>query len=382
MSGSSFSVGSILGIGSSANTNPILELRNLQQRISRSPALSRNDLATRTRLTAERNALNERSSLFSSLKTEIEKLNTLANGLNTAKLIEKSGGTKLAQVTSSNTSVISAKVSGDVAGGTFGINVSRLASAASISGGSINDIFRSRQLSDVLSVRNANFQQSQAATYASLQSGSVQDIYRSRDLGDLNSIQNANVRQSQTAAAASVQSGSIEDIYRSRDLGDLNSVQNANVRETQIAAAASLQGGSVEDIYWSRDLGDLNSVQNANVIQTQTASAASLQGAAIEDIFTAQELSVAAAVKSSTSAGVNQTGVAASLTGKNLGTVDAVEVLGDTFNVASAGQDAGTGTSGLRQAVCNILSFARPRLTFSKISVALAVHTKGFGAAL
>jgi hypothetical protein len=39
-------------------------------------------------------------------------------------------------------------------------------------------------------------------------------------------------------------------------------------------------------------------------------------------------------------------------------------------------------TSGLRQAVCNILSFARPRLTFSKISVALAVHTKGFGAAL
>ena len=38
--------------------------------------------------------------------------------------------------------------------------------------------------------------------------------------------------------------------------------------------------------------------------------------------------------------------------------------------------------SGLRQAVCNILSFARPRLTFSKISVALAVHTKGFGAAL
>ena len=40
------------------------------------------------------------------------------------------------------------------------------------------------------------------------------------------------------------------------------------------------------------------------------------------------------------------------------------------------------GTSGLRQAVCNILSFVRPRLTFSKISVALAVHSRGFGAAL
>ena len=218
MSGSSFSVGSILGIGSSTNTNPILELRNLQQRISTSAALSRNDLATRTRLTAERNGFNEMSSLFSSLKTEIQKLNTLANGLNTARLIEKSGGTKLAQVTSSNTSVISAKVSGDVACGTFGINVSRLASAASIGGGSITDIFRSRQLSDVLAVRNANYQQSQSATSASLHSGSVLDIYRSRDLGDLNSIQNANVVQTQTALAASLQGSAIEDIFTSEEL--------------------------------------------------------------------------------------------------------------------------------------------------------------------
>ena len=276
-------MGSILGIGSSTNTNPILELRNLQQRISTSAALSRNDLATRTRLTAERNGLNERSSLFSSLKTEIQKLNTLANGLNTASLIEKSGGTKLAQVTSSNTSVISAKVSGDVAGGTFGINVSRLASAASIGGGSITDIFRSRQLSDVLAVRNANYQQSQSATSASLQSGSVLDIYRSRDLGDLNSI------------------------------------------------------------------------QNANVVQTQTALAASLQGAAIEDIFTSEELSIAAEVKSSTSAGMDQIGVAASLTGKSLGTVDAVEVLGDTFNVASAGKDSGTNKSFVQLASASTL---------------------------
>ncbi len=36
----------------------------------------------------------------------------------------------------------------------------------------------------------------------------------------------------------------------------------------------------------------------------------------------------------------------------------------------------------VRQAVCNISSFARARLTFSRMSFALAVQTKGFGAVL
>jgi hypothetical protein len=138
-----------------------------------------------------------------------------------------------------------------------------LAAAASLGGASIDDIFNSRQLSDVLAVRHANVQQSQTAGAASLQSGSIQDFLRARELGDAASVRGSDVVQSQTARSASFQGRSLEDILTDRELGDATSVKSANVLESQAGRAASLQGAGIPDSVIKEVLGESLEVKKA-----------------------------------------------------------------------------------------------------------------------
>ena len=140
MSDSSFSgVSGVLGIGSRQATNPILQLRKLQEQIKTAPALSRNDLATRTRLSAERSGIQARSSLFSTLRSELGKLNTAARDaveLRSSAKKTEINGTPASFTT--NNGLLGLSATGAFSSGSFSLSVSQLASASSSKGAAIS----------------------------------------------------------------------------------------------------------------------------------------------------------------------------------------------------------------------------------------------------
>ena len=68
-----------LGIGFGfERTNPILQLRELEKQIENPPMTSVGDRATLMRLLAQRREIQSGSTLFSTLKSELVELNSLA----------------------------------------------------------------------------------------------------------------------------------------------------------------------------------------------------------------------------------------------------------------------------------------------------------------
>lgn len=134
----SIGISSISGIGSGQPSNPILELRKLQERIKTAPALSRNDLATRTRLSAERSGIQSRGSLFSTLQSELGKLNTAARAAQdlraNAKRTEIDG--KPATFLTNNAS-LGISATGAFSSGSFNLSVNQLAAATRSTGSAI-----------------------------------------------------------------------------------------------------------------------------------------------------------------------------------------------------------------------------------------------------